>query len=306
MSEQVDISWLLAAPTPSVRYLALRRLLDRPEEDEAVQAARQEMAASGPIPAILAGQAEGGNWAGEKSYYTPKYISTHWSMLLLAELAADPADPRLRRGAAFMLDATQDELERSLAPGRHGMACFWGNLLRYVLYAGLENDLRVEWLAAYLAHDAACGWRCHINEEMPCAWGAARALWGLAALPPDWRTETFQQTIEIGLSFLLKGGRLVGGYYPTPGRVHSMWKKLNWPLFYQADTLMILRVIAELGALDYPDARPALEWLATRRTLDGRWHGVSPYRRRTWAELGDGEESDRWVSLWAAGTLRRF
>ena len=54
------IPWLLAATTPSIRYLTLRRLLGGPEDDGDVQAARREMTASGPIPAILAGQTERG------------------------------------------------------------------------------------------------------------------------------------------------------------------------------------------------------------------------------------------------------
>ena len=116
MDDPQLLSWLLAARTPSIRYLTLRRLLGRPEEDADVQAARREMAASGPIPAILARQTARGDWANERSYYSPKYTSTHWSMILLAEFAADPTDERLRRGAEFMLADTEADAAR---PG-HG------------------------------------------------------------------------------------------------------------------------------------------------------------------------------------------
>ncbi len=79
-----------------------------------------------------------------------------------------------------------------------------------------------------------------------------------------------------------------------------MWLRLNFPLFYQADILFVLRVAAELGALDHPGAGPALAWLAARRRADGTWHGTSPFRGRTWAALADREETDRWVTLHAA------
>ena len=138
MQDPPSIPWLLAARTPSIRYLTLRRLLGRPEDDAEVQAARREMAATGPIPAILAGQTERGNWAGERSYYTPKYTSTHWSMTLLAELAADGPDEQLRRGAEFMLADT----EAGVREEGHGWVCFWGNLLRYALHCGFEDDPR--------------------------------------------------------------------------------------------------------------------------------------------------------------------
>lgn len=298
------VSWLLAARTPSIRYIALRRLLDRPKTDPDVQAAWQEMAAAGPIPAILAGQTRAGNWAGERGYYTPKYTSTHWSMLLLAELAADGSDPHLQRGAAYMLAATREEAERVLERGRRGLACFWGNLLRYALHSGCAGDARLQTIVAYLAHDAAGGWQCPINDDLPCAWGAARALFGLAALPVRYRSAPAEQAIQSGLALLLEGGRLAAGDYPAQ-RIHPLWRRLNSPLFYQADVLFTLRVLGELDALDHPGARPALEWLAARRQGSGRWRGASPFRRRTWPDLADREETDRWVSLHAATVLRQ-
>jgi hypothetical protein len=292
------VPWLLAARTPSIRYLTLRRLLARPEDDVDVQAARREMAATGPIPAILARQTERGNWAGERSYYSPKYTSTHWSLTLLAELAADPADERLRRGVEFMLADTEAEARKD----GHGWVCFWGNLLRYALYFGFSDDPRVARLTDRVVRDATeAGWRCRHNDELPCAWGAARALWGLAALPAEVAETGVAAAIASGLSLLMEGDRLVRADYPTSGKVHEIWSHVNFPLFYQADILFVLRVAAELGALDHPGARPALDWLAARRRADGGWHGTSPFR--TPRGLWDREETDRWLTLQAAIVL---
>src|SRR5512145_1771387 len=101
------VAWLLESANPSIRYLTLRNLLDRPQDDPEVQMARQTIMQTGPVPMILAGQTEQGNWQGERGYYTPKYVSSHWSMVLLVEYAADPADPRIQRGAESMLKATE-------------------------------------------------------------------------------------------------------------------------------------------------------------------------------------------------------
>lgn len=302
MLDSDAISWLLAARTPSIRYLTLRRLLDRPRADPEVQAGWRDMHTTGPIPAIMSGQTRAGNWIEERSYYTPKYKSTHWSMLLLTELAADGSDPHLQRGAAYMLAATHDKLQRSLERNAHGLSCFWGNLLRYALHAGCAGDGRVQAIIVYLAHDAGEGWRCAYNDEQPCAWGAARALWGLAGLSNRHRSAPAEAAIARGLSFLLEDGNLTDGDYPCQ-RVHPLWRRLNFPLFYQADVLFVLRVLAELGALDHPRSRPALEWLTARRLPSGRWRASSPYRRRTW-DLGEREETDRWVTLHAGMVLR--
>ncbi|RLC64516.1 MAG: hypothetical protein DRI48_07585 [Chloroflexi bacterium] len=305
------VQWLLDAPAPSIRYLTLRHLLECPETDAEVQAERREVHTSGPVPTILAGQTEAGNWAGEHSYYTPKYVSTHWSMLLLTELAADGGDPRLRRGAEFMLAATRAELGKALDEGKRGLSCFWGNLLRYVLHCGYAADPRMEAVVRYLVRDAGeGGWRCPYNDDLPCAWGAARALWALAALPARSGSSIgkadVEAAIQSGLTFLVEKHHLVEADYPISGRTHPLWFRLNFPLFYQTDVLFVLRVLAELDALDHPGARPALEWLVSRRQANGHWRGASPFRRRTWEGVADGrEETDRWASLHAALVLRR-
>jgi hypothetical protein len=260
---------------------------------------------AGAVPAILSGQIAAGSWRNERSYYTPKYVSTHWSMLLLAELDADGADPRVRRGAEHMLAATEARVQESLEGAAYGMSCFWGNLLRYALHCGFAGDHRVSLITDYLLRDALqWKWKCKYNWDELCAWGAARALWGLALLPEAARAPDVEAAIEAGLEFLLDGERLVHGAFPTGGSVHTLWSRLNFPLFYQADVLFILRVATELKALGRDGARPALEWLKARRKKSGRWRGSSPFKRRTWDALSDAEEINRWVSLQAARILK--
>ena len=297
---------LLEAQTPSIRYLTLTRLLGLAEAHPDVLAARQAMQTTGPIPAILAKQSESGAWKSEKSYYTPKYTSSHWSMLLLAELQADPAEARVRRGAAHMLEVTHKELEQRLDQHVYGWTCLWANILRYTLHAGLADDPRLELVVSALLGDGMQhGWRCRYNDEHPCAWGAARAVWGLAALAPEHKTPQVQATIQSAVHFLLEEHNLVQADYPSSvgGHIHVVWSRLNFPLFYQADILFVLRALADAGELKHPGAEPALEWLAQRRKADGRWSGSGPFRQRTWRVIGEHNEIDRWVSLQAADLL---
>lgn len=298
--------WLLDSTIPSIRFLTLRRLLDRPKSDPEVQRGRAAMRTRGPIPAILRNQTQQGSWRGDRGYYSPKYTSTHWSLLLLAELEADRADPRLARGARFMLGTTQRELEDGRGRAHGGISCFWGNLLRTSLHAGLADDSRLWPVVGYLVRDALAGdWRCEYSYGLACAWGVARGLWGLAALPDPLRTTEVHETVAKGLAFLLERHHLAEADYPAADGASPLWFRLNFPLFYQADILFVLRVLAELGALDHPGARSALTWLAGRRLANGHWRGSSPLRRWTYAELGDREETDRWVSLQSAILLRK-
>jgi hypothetical protein len=306
MSGIVFSDWLQQASTPSIRYLTLRRLLDLPDTDPAVLQARYAMRTEGPIPAILENQGETGAWKGESSFYTPKFTSTHWSMLLLAELAADPADPRIQRGARFMLDTKEKNLLRWFKSDAHGMSCFWGNLLRYTLHSGFQNDTRLEGVIASLTQEVQTGWRCKYNSETPCAWGAGRALWAFAGLPDNMKTPAVQAAIQSACKLLLDEHDLMKADYPTwsKGKPNSLWSRLNFPLFYQVDRLLVLRALAELDLLDLPGAKPALDWLESIRLGNGHWSGSSPYRRRTWDSLGGHQETLRWVSLQTALVLK--
>jgi hypothetical protein len=112
-----------------------------------------------------------------------------------------------------------------------------------------------------------------------------------------------QAAIQHGLEFLLERHALVGANYPTDTHISRRWFALNFPLFYQADILFVLRVLYDLNALDHPGAKPALDWLASKRGKNGRWRGSNPFRSRTWSPFADKEETDRWVSLQAALVL---
>lgn len=300
------MDWLLEAQTPTIRYMTLVNLLGQPDDDPQVIMQRRAIMEEGPVPAILAGQTAAGSWAGEHSFYTPKYRSTHWSLMLLAELLIDGSDPRFRLGVDFMLGDTAEALRSRLDENHLGWSCLYGNILRYTCHAGLSDDERTIMLIEYTLRDMdneRC--RCDWNDGYACAWGVARTLWGLAALPQAQRTGQVQQAIEQGLEFLLQPGRLPAANYPTPddGRIHTIWSRLNFPLFYQADVLFLLRVLAELGALDRPGAQEALAWLEEKRQKNGRWRGSSPYRSRTWSEMGDAQETSRWVTVQAASLI---
>ncbi|MEZ4660143.1 MAG: hypothetical protein R2911_21505 [Caldilineaceae bacterium] len=300
-------TWLLKSEIPSIRFKTLVDLLEHPPQQPCVENARRAVAHSGPVPAILAGQTASGAWANEHSYYTPKYVSIHWSMLLLTELAIDAQDARFQRGVDYMLNATRSELAARMSAGNLGFSCFWGNLLRYALYAGRHDDARVQKLIQYAARDLHRGpCQCVHNDNHACAWGVARTLWGLALIPSAHRAREIDHAIDQGVKFLLHSFRLVDANYPTPdaGKIHSLWSRLNFPLFYQADILFTLRALADLHKLDHPGAQPALDWLQARQQANGRWRGSSPYRARTWRAIGDAEETNRWVSLQSATILK--
>jgi hypothetical protein len=307
MDKSEFATWLLSAKTPSIQYRTLVDLLDYPADEARVVQSRREIMRSGPVPAILIHQTKSGNWDGERNYYSPKYISTHWSLMLLTELGVEANDARFQRCVRYMLDTTAEDLCKRLDNNTFGLSCFWGNLLRYALHAGMADDARVEKVIHFSAmclQDGPC--RCEHNWGYECAWGVVRTLWGLAAIPKAQRKCETEEAITRGVKFLLDQSHLIEADYPTRenGSINPIWFKLNFPLFYQVDILFTLRVLDELGMLDHPGTQAALDWLEQRRGRSGRWLGISPFRQRTWHELGGREETDRWVSVQAGRILQ--
>lgn len=301
------MTWLLQSKIPTIVNQARKDLRAGRSSAAPLRMAKARIMQTGAVPAILARQSKSGNWKNDHGYYGPKFYSTHWSMVLLAELGADGTDERFRRGVEYMLDATRDQVEEGLENKYYGWSCLYGNILRYALQAPVKNDPRVENLIHFCARammDGPCD--CRSSYGCACAWGAVRTLWGLAAVPKRSRSKEVKAAIRFGIRFLLEGHHLERADYPIPpkGRVNPMWFKLSFPLFYHADILFTLRVLDELDALDHRGARPALDWLAARRKANGRWKGSSPYRTRTWRVMGDPEETDRWVTLQTLRILR--
>lgn len=295
------IPWLLERSDPAVRANTLRSLLERGPRDPELREAQARAMSAPPISTIFKRQGTDGRWAGP-SMYTPKYLSSHWQNLLLVEYGADPVDPRVRHGARKILEdvATRPNGMEWVLDEDHGVSCFTGNVVRYVALAGYGSDARLEPLVERLVRDskkfdAACG----INDENPCAWGYARLVWGLAALPGSARTRDVERTIRRGVEFLFSY-KMERGAYPAPYGDSHLWRQLSFPLFYQADVLFVLRAIDAAGEIDDPRAQPALAWLLARQDARGRWGGRAPYADRMPSRV----DASKWVTLQAATILK--
>jgi hypothetical protein len=294
------LPWLLEKRDPAVRAATLRTILDRSPRDAELREAQTRAMSSPPISTILRRQDAEGAWNGGN--YSPKYTASHWSMILLAEYGVDGSDSRVRRGARRILDdLSAGKGGLAWVFGRdHGAACIPGSVIRYVSAAGYGADPRVEPLVQRLVRDAKkYDAACWINSDQPCAWGYARLVWGLAALPEAARTREVERAIRRGVEFLLSY-RLERGDYPAPYGQSHLWRQLSFPLFYQADVLFVLRALDAADALDDPRAQSSIAWLLARQDERGRWGGRAPYAARMPSRI----DASKWVTLQAITLLK--
>ena len=315
------IPWLLETDpaNPGVRYFALRELLDRPEDDPEVQAARAAIMTVEPVPAILDAQYPDGYWVKPGGGYSPKYRGTVWQIIFLAELGADPADERVRRGCEYLLShaiAANGAFSAYQEPVPSGsIPCLNGNLLYALHRLGYAEDSRVQmaldWLARAITGEirylksgtSGPGFACSANEGQPCAWGANKAMKALLAVPQERRIPAVRRAIEVGAEFLLSRDPAVADY-PYTERVSSTWFKFGFPLSYWSDVLETAAVLVELGYGDDPRLANAFQLILSKQDAQGRWKLENALTGKMWADIEEKGKPSKWVTLRALRVLK--
>ena len=321
------VPWLLGDDTPAVKHLALRMLLEEPEDSPEVRRARAAAMRVDPIAAILAAQSPEGWWVKPGPGYTTKYRGTTWSLVFLDQLGADGRDPRIRRACGYVLSHSQAETGGFGAAGTREdrppvpssvAHCLNGNLLRSLIGFGWLDDERVrravEWQARsitgegfdryYASGTSGPGFACAVNYKLPCAWGAIKALRGLARIPPRERKPHVRRAIDEGVAFLLSRDPAKADY-PTGSKVSSSWFKLGFPSGYVADVLQNLEVLAELDHAKDPRLSNSIEWLRSLQDGEGRWRNRYAYNGKTWTDIEKQSAPSKWVTLRACSVLKR-
>jgi hypothetical protein len=321
MMNTATIDWLLEKDNPSVRYFALRDLLGRPDDDGAAQAARRAIMRSEPVRKILAAQNPEGYWVKPGSGYSPKYQSTVWQILFLAQLGADGRHRQIQRGCDYLLEHAQAvhggfSANRDARPSG-ALHCLDGNLIRALITLGCGGDERVgravEWLAGAITGDdfdqyyasgtSGPGFCCAANMGQPCAWGAVKALHALANLPKALQSKKVKKATTVAVEFLLSRDPAKADY-PYTGRVSGEWFKFGFPLSYTSDVLEAALALAEAGRARDPRLMPAIELILSKRDADGRWALKHSLNGKMWADVEVKGKPSKWVTLRALRVLK--
>lgn len=319
------IEWLLEEDeqNPGVRYFALRDLLKLPEDDRRVRRARKQVMRSGPVPAILEAQSPDGTWVKSGgSGYSPKYRATVWQVLFLAELGADPADERVRKGCEALLRgglASNGAFSAyARTPPSGALHCLNGNMLYALQRLGFADDPRVrralDWQAGailgegdttfYKSGTSGPGFACGVNLGQPCGWGAAKAMNALLEVSPRRRTRRIKRALQVGAEFLLSRDPAEADY-PYTERVSSTWFKPGFPLSYWSDVLEITWALVRMGYAGDARLHRALGWIQEKRDPQGRWKLANSLNGKMWIDIERRGKPSKWVSLRALRVLDR-
>jgi len=260
------LNWLLEDEQPSIRYLALTGLLGRAEQDEDVRAARKSVGTRGWASEILAKQSPDGAWAGRARLYAPKYLSTNWMLLVLADLGLRRDDPRISKACDLWIRAFSKEDGGFGADGTsRSHLCIVGNTARALVKFGYSEHPKVrsalEWMVKNSAEKG--GWSCYGSGRNLDSWEPMSAF---AAYPKQKWTKGMKQAVEKGAEFYLEREMFRQGDHYEP------WYRTHYPVHYYYDMLVGLDFMTELGFGDDARLKKSIEWLKEKRRPDGRWN----------------------------------
>ena len=326
-----SLAWLLEAETPAVRYLALRDLLDFPSADPELRAARRIAHQEGPIAAILAAMDPEGYWAKPGAGYNPKYRSTVWSIILLAQLGASVAeDPRIARACAYLLDhALAEGGQFSTSGPPSGTArLLAGQPLLVPAGAGLrrsppgecvrvdgphrhrrrESRLRTTGRRRSRYYAGKCGptFACGANNKLPCAWGAVKVMLALGRLPErasHARSSSAPSSrASISSSASIPPRRPIppdGAPSPAATGGSSVSRS-----FYVTDLLQLAEALVAVGYGQDPRLARTLALIRDKQDAQGRWPLEYDYAGKTWVDFGAKKQPNKWVTLRALRVLK--
>ena len=298
--------WLLEEDNPSVRYLALRSIMELPEDDRKVVTARQAIMQQGPVPAILAAQHEDGYWVKPGTGYLPKYQGTVWQVMFLAQLAADGSDERVARACEYVLAHSRAKSGAFSVTGVPStvIECLNGNLIHALYRLGWGSDARVQEAVSQLCLSIERRhFQCPANAKLPCAWGAVKALLAFSAIPPAERTSEVKTAIREGVESLLSRNLAIADY-PYRERVSSNWQRFGFPLSYTSNVLEALQALAGVGHGAAPGLTDALRLVLSKQDHLGRWKMETSLNGKMWVDIEKKGQPSKWVTLQAAQMLQ--
>ena len=327
MLRPAPLPWLLEEDNPSVRYLALRELVGKPGRSPDVQKTRKAIMTEGIVPKILSRQNPDGSWAEPGKFYRNKYKGTVWQLIILANLGADGADPRIKKACEYIFHYSQDKESGGFSVdygvtvdgGTHSyvIPCLTGNLVWSLIRLWHLGDERlrraIDCLARYQRFDDGegdrpTGWpydrfrMCY--DKHSCHMGAAKALKALAEIPPTERSPDVRRAIEQGVEYFLKHHIYKKSHDPAkvskPG-----WTKLGFPLMYQDDVLEILEILARLKVKDRR-LEEAVALVERKRNQEGKWILENTFNGRFVADIEQKGKPSKWITLKALKVLKFY
>jgi hypothetical protein len=304
-----SIEWLLDGD-PAIRWQVLRDLVGA--ADGVVERERRKVAREGWGARLLAKQSPDGRWASglssDSGLYSPKWISTTYTMLLLRDFGLPAESRKVRKACALLLDFGVQR-DGGINYGWRGRSetCITGMVLGILSYFHYDDD-RLDTLADHLLGQQMGdgGWNCRrdlgaTHSSMNTTISALEGL-RLYELNRGCRVRAMRTAQRQGREFLLEH-RLFRSHR-TGEIIKPVFVRFSFPPRWHYDILRALDYFQEVGAPRDGRLAEAIEIVRSAQDDDGRWPLQHVYKAKTYFELERLGAPSRWNTLRALRVLK--
>jgi hypothetical protein len=286
------VNWLLQSDDPSIRYLTLTEVLDKPQDSPEVESARKQIPQGPKVRFLLSGQRTDGGF-GVHPYQ--KWTGAHWRLVSLVELGIPSGFRPAVNATNLVLDWLVGDAHLGNVPKINGLyrrcASQEGNALAVCSRLGIADDPRVKQLAQSLIEwqwpDG--GWNCDrkedahhssFNETLSTMWGLIefyRSTNDKEALKSANKAAEFFLKHRIFRSCRSQEVRQPETFHGQMRRgIHSI-TELHYPLYWHYDVLQALVMLQRASKLGDLRTKDAIDLVESKRQKDGRWRPEGYY-----------------------------
>ena len=304
MKTQID--WLLGGDT-SIRFQTIRDL--RGSELIELQNAIE---IEGWGKTLLDLRKENGHWG--LSYYQPKWISTHYTLLDLRNLCISPHQQKIRESIAIIAKHEKG-MDGGINPSgtiNNSDVCINGMFLNFASYFKTEEKLLhsiVDFILNQKMPDGA--FNCRLNRS-----GARHSsmhttintLEGIEEYFKNGYTYRLKELLECkesSIEFLLQHQLFRSDR--TGDIIHNDFLKMHYPFRWRYDFLRALDFLQYSGAKWDERLRSAIDWLLNKRNFkNNSWKVHAKHPGKTHFEMEKAGKASRWNTLRALRVLKHF
>lgn len=290
--------WLLDGD-PAIRWQTMHHLLDAPLTR--VNQERTRVATSGWGRTLLDHQDPEGTWA--RAIYSPKWISTTYSLLLLRWMGLAPTNDRGRQGCACLWEAVDVvggvSIKQASYPPDICISAMWLTLSAYFKYHDDRLPAVVEWVLANQLDDG--GWNCESVRT-----GSRHSSFHTSILVLEALAQVDDPAHETaaarGREFFLDH-RMYRSHH-TGEVARPAFTRFSFPPRWHYDVLRGLDYFRSVNAGYDERLEDALTLVRSKQRRDGLWPVQNKHPGRVWFDMEVGREPSRWNTLRALRVLK--
>jgi hypothetical protein len=299
------MTWLLEGDV-SIQYQVHRDLLatEKPSLQERI-------ASEGWGARLLSFRKKEGHWG--QRFYQPKWVSTHYTILDLKNLAISPTNKAIRQSISQVIQTLKgpDGGIYPIGTEKHCDVCLNGMFLNYATYFGMKEDnLKsiVDFLLAEHMQDG--GFNCYSNTKgavhssMHSTISVIEGILEFEKNGYQYRLQELKEAAAQSQAFLLQH-RLFRSDH-TGDIIDKKMLMLSYPARWRYDILRALDYF-QFAEVNYdPRLQDALEILKKKRRKDNKWPVQAKHPGQTHFDMEKTGGPSRWNTLRALRVLGRF